>query len=265
VVIPTHELDGMVALVVGAGEGIGRSCALAYARAGADVVVAARRREPLEALAAEVATQTGRTVVPVPTDISDLAACRSLVDRTVDELGSVDAVVNVATTSGGRGQIVDLNLDTYLHAFQLNVLGTLEVSRTAAQHMRDRGGGAIVQISTLGVHARGEAQAAYTSTKAAMISASFTMAKEVGPFGVRVNVVTPGYTTGANLDAMFANIAAATGRDPVVVSERAAQAAALRRHVDPDDIAEAVLFLSSPRSRCITGVELRVDAGQWTG
>jgi NAD(P)-dependent dehydrogenase (short-subunit alcohol dehydrogenase family) len=264
-VVSGGDLEGKVGLVVGAGEGIGRSCALAYARAGADVVVAARRPEPLAALAAEVAAETGRRVVPVPADLGDLASCRDLVARTIAELGGVDAVVNVATASGGRGKVVDLDFDGYLHAFQLNVLGTLEVSRAAARHMGGHGGGAIVQISTLGVHARGESQAAYTSTKAAMLSASFTMAKEVGPAGVRVNVVTPGYTTGANLDAMFAGIAAATGRDPVAVSERAAQAAALRSHVDPDDIAEAVLFLSGPRSRRITGVELRVDAGQWTG
>jgi NAD(P)-dependent dehydrogenase (short-subunit alcohol dehydrogenase family) len=264
-VVSGGELDGRVGLVVGAGDGIGRSCALAYARAGADVVVAARRPEPLAALAADVAQATGRRVVAVPTDIGDLASCRALVERTVGDLGRVDAVVNVATASGGRARVVDLDLDQYLHAFQLNVLGTLEVSRCAARHMGEHGGGTIVQISTLGVHARGEAQAAYTSTKAAMLSASFTMAKEVGPTGVRVNIVTPGYTTGANLDTMFAGIATATGRDPVAVSERAARAAALRRHVDPDDIAEAVLFLSGPRSRCITGVELRVDAGQWVG
>jgi 3-oxoacyl-[acyl-carrier protein] reductase len=264
-VVSGGELAGRVGLVVGAGEGIGRSCALAYARAGADVVVAARRAEPLAALAADVASETGQRVVAVPTDISDLASCRALVEQTVAELGGVDAVVNVATTSGGRARVVDLDLDQYLRAFQLNVLGTLEVSRQAAVHMGEHGGGAIVQISTLGVHARGEAQAAYTSTKAAMLSASFTMAKEVGPMGVRVNIVTPGYTTGANLDTMFAGIAAATGRDPVAVSERAAQGAALRRHVDPDDIADAVLFLSSPRARNITGVELRVDAGQWVG
>jgi NAD(P)-dependent dehydrogenase (short-subunit alcohol dehydrogenase family) len=258
-------MAGRVALVVGAGDGIGRACARAFANAGADVVVAARRPEPLAALARAVSTASGRRVVALACDIADLDAARTLVEDTIGQLGRVDAVVNVATSSGGRAEVLDIDPAAYRRAFELNVLGTLEVSRTAARHMGEHGGGSIVQISTLGVHARGEQQAVYTSTKAAMLSASFTMAKEVGPRGVRVNVVTPGYTTGANLDRMFATIAEHTGHDAAATSARAASRAALRRHVDPDDIAEAVLFLSSRRARNITGVELRVDAGQWVG
>jgi len=261
----TSELHDHVALVVGAGSGIGLACALAFARAGADVVVAARRRQPVEDLARTVQQATGRRALPMVCDIADVAAARNLVDRTVGELARLDAVVNVATASGGRADVVDLDFDSYRQAFEVNVLGTLEVSRAAARYMGGRGGGSIVQISTLGVHARGEQQSIYTSTKAALVSASFTMAKEVGRQGVRVNIVTPGYTTGPNLDRMFAQIADRTGRDSASVSARAASAAALRRHVDPEDIAEAVLFLSSARARNITGVELRVDAGQWTG
>ena len=261
----TTEMQDHVALVVGAGSGIGLACALAFAHAGADVVVAARRRQPVEDLARAVHQATGRRVVPIVCDIADVAAARNLVDRTVGELARLDAVVNVATASGGRADVVDLDFDGYRQAFEVNVLGTLEVSRVAARHMGLNGGGSIVQISTLGVHARGEQQSIYTSTKAALVSASFTMAKEVGRHGVRVNIVTPGFTTGANLDRMFSQIADRTGRDVESVSARAASTAALRRHVDPDDIAEAVLFLSSARARNVTGVELRVDAGQWTG
>jgi NAD(P)-dependent dehydrogenase (short-subunit alcohol dehydrogenase family) len=128
--------------------------------------------------------------------------------------------------------------------------------------MKDRGGGAIVQISTFGTHAAQPKQATYTATKLAMVQASRTMAKELGPAGIRVNVVTPGYTTGPPLDAMFAGIAARTGRPVDEVSAGAASTASLRTHVDPEDIAEAVLFLASPRGRRITGVELPVTAGQ---
>jgi NAD(P)-dependent dehydrogenase (short-subunit alcohol dehydrogenase family) len=98
-----------------------------------------------------------------------------------------------------------------------------------------------------------------------MMVASFTMARELGRYGIRVNIVTPGYTTGDSLDQMFRNIAERTGATPEEVSARAASGSALRRHVDPDDIAEAVAFLASPRARNITGVDLRVDAGQWVG
>jgi NAD(P)-dependent dehydrogenase (short-subunit alcohol dehydrogenase family) len=258
-------LDGKVAIVVGAGAGIGRSSALALARDGADVVLAARRPEPLQRLAGEVEAAHGHRALAVPTDISDLAQCAALVDRTVAELGRVDVVVTVATTSGAHATVEELDFADYRRAFELNVLGVLEVSRLAAKHMRAVGGGSIVQISSLAATSMLLKQTAYSSTKRAMMVASFTMAKELGPDGIRVNIVTPGFTTGDDLDALFASIAERTGKDADAVSEQVAKSAALRRHVDPEDIAEAVAFLAGPRSRNITGVEIKVDAGQLVG
>ena len=98
-----------------------------------------------------------------------------------------------------------------------------------------------------------------------MMVSSFTMAKEFGRDNIRVNIVSPGYTTGDDLDAMWAGIAAKTGESAEAVSAKAAKGAALRRHVDPEDIAEAVAFLASPQGRNITGNEIRVDAGQVIG
>jgi 3-oxoacyl-[acyl-carrier protein] reductase len=256
------ELGGRIALVVGAGPGIGRACALAFARAGADVVVAARRPEPLAVLADEVAGMTGWRVVPLTVDLADVGSCRALVAEAVAHFGGLDIVVNVATDGGGRASVEDADWDGWRRAFEVNVLGTLEVSRCAARSMRERGGGAIVQISTFGTHATPPKQASYTATKLAMVQASRTMAKELGPDNIRVNVVTPGYTTGPPLDAMWAGIAARSGLTVAEVSARAAATASLRTHVDPEDIAEAVLFLASPRGRRITGVELPVTAGQ---
>lgn len=257
-----QELSGTVALVVGAGPGVGRACALAYAEAGADVVVAARRAEPLAALAAEVATATGRRVEPVVVDLADAASCVALVDAAVERMGGVDHLVTVATAGGGQIAVDDADWSAWRHAFEVNVIGTLEVSRAAARSMAARGGGSIALVGTFGTHALPPRQAAYTATKEAAASAARTLAKELGRANVRVNVVTPGYITGDNLDTLFAGVAAHTGESPEAVSERFARPAALRRHVDPEDIAEAVLFLSSPRARNITGVEIPVTAGQ---
>jgi NAD(P)-dependent dehydrogenase (short-subunit alcohol dehydrogenase family) len=263
--LPPEELHGQVAVITGAGEGIGRSCALALAAAGADVVLAARRAAWLETLAAEVSSTTGRRALAVPTDIAEPAQCQRLIDTAVAELGRVDIVVNVATLSGQHAPVLEADWDRWRAAFEVNVVGTLEVSRAAARHMVTQGGGSIVQISTLGVQTMQSGQGSYTATKSAMMVASYTMARELGPQNVRVNVVTPGYTTGDDLDRLFATIAERTGRDPVEVSRRAASTAALRRHVDPEDLAQAVLFLASPRARNITGVELHVNAGQSIG
>lgn len=257
-----RDLTGKVALVVGAGPGVGRACALAFARDGADVVVSARRPEPLAELAAEVVELTGRRVEPVAADLSDDDSLVALVDEAVARLGGVDVLVTVATAGGGQIPIDDADWDLWRTAFQVNVVGTMEVSRRAARSMAERGGGAIVHVSTFGTHSLPARQAAYTATKQAAMTASKTLAKELGPQGTRVNVVTPGYITGEPLDQLFQGVSDRTGESVEQVSARMAKTAALRRHVDPEDIAEAVLFLCSERGRGITGVEVPVTAGQ---
>lgn len=256
------ELDGQVALVAGAGPGIGRSCALAFATAGASVVVAGRRAEPLRALADEVAQRTGRPVEPVVADLADAASCAALTDAAIARFGGIDSLVTVATASARHVPVDETDWDEWRHVFEVNVIGTLELSRLAARSMAGRGGGAVVHIGTFGTRSLPVRQGAYTALKTAAASAAKTLAKELGPDGIRVNVVSPGYTTGPSLDAFFAATAERQGETADAVSARLASTAALRRHVDPDDVAEAVLFLCSPRATAITGIELPVTAGQ---
>ena len=263
--VSDRSLTGKVAIITGAGPGVGRSCALAMAADGADLALAARRVEPLEELAAEVAQATGQRVLAVPTDIAHHDSAAALADAAAAELGRVDAVVNVATAGGARAAVADIDWGDYRYSFELNVIGTLEVSRRAAEHMKAVGGGSIVQIGTLSTHSVPEKMAIYTSTKSALQTASMVMARELGHHNIRVNIVTPGYITGDNLDRLWDNIAKQTNKTAQQVSDQAARAAALNRHVDPEDIAEAVLFLASERSRGLTGQEIRVDAGQVIG
>lgn len=257
-------LDRRTAIVAGAGPGIGRACAVALRRAGADVVLAARDGDRLDALATELGAEPGGRVVPLVLDVGDLASCRDLVEQVRARLGRIDVLVNVATYGGDQAAIDEAEADweTWRRAFEVNVIGTLELSRLAARAMRESGGGSIIQIGTLGTHGLPAGRARYTATKQAMVTASLTMAKELGPTGVRVNVVTPGFTTGPPLDAMMASIAARTGEGADDVSRRLAAGAALRRHVEPADIADAVVFLAGPGARNITGVELPVTAGR---
>ncbi len=188
--------------------------------------------------------------------------------------GRIDVLVNVATAGGALQRVDEVDgvagideLDTagwasWRRAFEVNVVGTLELSRLAARAMRDVGGGSIVQIGTLGTHSLPPGRARYTSTKQAMVAASRTLAKEVGPWNVRVNVVTPGYVTGPPLDALVRDVADRTGETVEDTSLRLTRGAALRRHVDPDDVAQAVLFLAGPGARNVTGIELPVTAGR---
>jgi NAD(P)-dependent dehydrogenase (short-subunit alcohol dehydrogenase family) len=264
------SLDGQVAIVAGAGPGIGRACATALRREGADVVVAARDAGRLEAMAFEMTAigpsgpgpGPGSHVLPIAFDFADLDSCRALVDETMEHLGRVDILVNVATVGGETGAVADGDWGSWRRAFEVNVIGTMELSRLAAHAMGPNPGGSITQVGTIGTRALPAGRARYTATKSAMVTASLTMAKELGRAHVRVNIVTPGFVTGAPLDAMMDAIAARSGESVGEVSARIAAGAALRRHVDPADVAEAVVFLAGPGARNITGIELPVTAGR---
>lgn len=254
--------EGRVALIAGVGDGIGRACALALAADGLDLVLGARDPLRIERIADEVRS-LGRRAVAVQADITDPGSVQGLVDAGPESFGRLDAVVNVAARSGTPTPVEHLDRDDVLRSFEVNVLGTLEVSRLAIPHLRAAGGGAVVQISALSAHTRLRGLADYTSTKAAMVTASLTLAREVGRDGIRVNVVVPGYTTGEGLDRYLDSIAARRGLTRSEVDREILRTSALRRFPTPSDIAEAVLFLATDRSRSITGQQLHVNAGEW--
>jgi NAD(P)-dependent dehydrogenase (short-subunit alcohol dehydrogenase family) len=256
-----RSLQGKVGIVTGAGAGIGRATALAFAQDGADVVVAARRAEPLEAMARELAEETGRRILAIPCDITDLDACTALIERTVSELGRVDVVVNVATSTFPRQSVVDFDWSSYAQSVQLNVVGTMKICGEAAKKMLETGGGSIINIGTLSTTSLITKNSEYSSTKSAMIAMSKTMAREMGRKNVRVNIVTPGFTTGEPLVALFEKMGEGVGKTGEEMSRQIASTTELKRHVDPEDIAEACLYLGSDRARNVTGVELHVTAG----
>lgn len=256
----TGDLAGKVAVIAGAGAGIGLSSALALARAGADLALGARRPGPLGELAEQVAAATGRTVIAVPTDIADGDACRALVDTAAERLGRVDVVVNVATYNA-PGTMEEVGREEFRRAFDINVLGVLEVSRAALPHMRKVGGGSIVQISSEAPRQKLPHMGTYSSMKSAMEIVSATMAREVGRDNIRVNTVVAGFTDNEKLAEYIDEIAARRGVEPESVRRDMASTAALKRITRPEDIAEAVLFLASPRSRGITGTLTKVTSG----
>ncbi len=260
------DFTGKVALIGGAGPAIGASCARMFAEAGADVVLAARSADRLETMARELAEATGRRVIGIATDMGNVDECTALVDETVQKLGRIDAVVNIATAHAPHRLVSELSWDDYQLSVSVNIVGTMEITRRAAHHMAEQeSGGSIVQISTLNTHSLQKNMSAYSSTKLAMVTMSKVLAKEMGPKGVRVNIVTPGYTETDGLLRYFAEVAERTGSDVETVSANAARASPLRRHVQPDDIAAAVVFLSSELARNITGHEIPVDAGAILG
>jgi NAD(P)-dependent dehydrogenase (short-subunit alcohol dehydrogenase family) len=251
-----------VAVVAGVGPGIGRSTALGLAAQGYDVAVAARRTEYLDTVVAELVALGARGLA-VPTDMGDLEQSRALAEQVATHFGRIDVVVGSAAKGGPNHTIMNADLRDWQEAWQVNVLGQLELARTAIPHLRAVGGGAIVMVSTLAVRAINAGQGAYAATKSALTVAAQTLAKEVGPDGIRVNIVVPGFVPGPNTDTMFARLAERRGTTAAAVMEQMAAETALNRLPTPDDIADAIVFLASDRSRSITGQTLDVNAGRW--
>ncbi len=247
-ILERFRLDGKVAIVTGAGRGIGRATALALAEAGADVALAARRADTLEEVAS-AARSLGRRALVVPTDVNDPAALDRLVGETVSELGGIDVLVNNA---GGTPPTIALGLTDaeFEAAYHFNVTSALHLSRACAPRMR-RGGGSIVNISSAMSHVVDSGFVAYGAAKAALNHMTRLLAIEWAPH-VRVNAVAAGATLTDALE--------------IVASMESLKAAMVERTPmgrlgDPSDIAAAVLYLASGASGWVTGKILEVDGG----
>jgi NAD(P)-dependent dehydrogenase (short-subunit alcohol dehydrogenase family) len=254
-------LAGRVAIVSGIGPGLGREVARALAREGADLALAARRAASLSELAAELRA-AGRRVLEVPTDITRPEDCARLVARTRTELGGIDVLVNNAFDMGAMKPLADADAEDLLRPLRVNLLGTLQLTREVVPVLREQRRGSIVMINSMVVREVLPNMGPYALSKAALLTAAQGLARELGPDGIRVNSVLPGYIWGPNLQAYFAHQAAQRGVDPQQIYEETAVHTALRRLPTPGEIADAVLFLASDLSRAITGQSLDVNGGQ---
>jgi 7-alpha-hydroxysteroid dehydrogenase len=248
-------LTDQVAIITGAGRGIGAAIATTFAEAGADVVIVSRTAEQLDEVADGVRAH-GRSVLAIPGDVNDLEFLASVVARTVDELGRLDILVNNAGGSPTKGTL-DTEVAEVESSFHFNVSVPLELSRLVAPHMLGgrggHGGGAIVNIgSVAGKHAN-RATLTHSLTKAAIAQLTRLTAADFSP-RIRVNAVLPGAIETAALLRWLDS----KGDDARTAMEANTP---MRRNGTPEDIAAAVLFLASPAASWITGKLLEVDGG----
>ncbi len=245
------SLAGRVAIVTGGGTGIGRGAALVLAEHGADVVLAARRQEPLHAAAAEIHA-LGRRAMAVPTDVTRPEQCQQLVDITIQEMGRVDILVNNAGGAQTKS-IMKWDEDDWDHVLALNLGSVWFVSRAAARPMVEQGKGAIVNISS-GASLLAMPQAApYGAAKAAVNNLTGSMAAAWTGKGVRVNSIAVGAVRAASL----LDDAERYGLDPEEIGKTNASG----RLGEPEEIGYGVLFFASDASSFCSGQTLYMHGG----
>ena len=254
-------LAGRVGIVSGIGPGLGRAIALALAREGADVVLAARTAPALEDVAAEVRA-AGRRALAVPTDVTRPEQCRQLAEAAHATFGRIDVLVNNAFRSGPYDPVEHASLEDWRKVFDVNLFGTLALCQAVIPFMKARGG-SIVMINSMSMRVIEPRFGGYAASKGALLTAAQTMAKELGASGIRVNSVVPGYIWGPALERYFADLARQRGTTPEAVYAEVASRTALGRIPTSEDVAAAVVFFASDLSRAVTGQALDVNAGHY--
>lgn len=246
------DLTGRCAFVTGASRGIGRVIAVALADAGADVALVARSADGLAETASAVET-VGRKACVLPTDVTSYDAVADAAAAAVDQLGSIDIIVNNAGGSNFMVPFRDLRLTGWDKLLQLNLSSAVYVCHAFAGHLLDRGRGSVINVASVAGVSGAPLMSPYGASKAGLISLTKTLAVEWGSAGVRVNALCPGWTATELNRTLW--------EDPLVGPATVA-GSALKRWASAEEMAGPAVFLASDASSFMTGQTLIVDGGQ---
>ncbi|MFE0426733.1 SDR family oxidoreductase [Streptomyces sp. NPDC058953] len=255
-------LQERTVVVSGVGPGLGHRIAAAVVREGGRAVLGARTADRLAASAAEIDPEGSRTA-HLRTDITDEDQCAALAALAVERFGRIDAVVHVAAWDSYFGGVADADFDSWRRMLDINLLGTLRMTRACLPALRKRGGSVVVIGTQSAVAAPSQVrQTAYAASKGALTSAVYSMARELGPDRIRVNTVLPGWMWGPPVEAYVRFTAETEGVPEADVLGRLTERMALPDLATDGDVADAAVFLASDRARAITGQSLLVNAGE---
>jgi len=242
-------LQGKVALVTGGSRGLGRVDALALAKEGADVVVADIVMEGAEKTSQEIQAM-GRRSFAIKMDVTKKDEVKEGVARIKKEQGSIDILVNSAATLDHLGQILEQKDELWERDLRVNLTGTYNCSRAVWPYMKEKGWGRIINMASVAGTLGGFGQASYSTTKAGIIGFTKTLALEGARYGINCNVVCPGIIESESFRII-----------PPAMRERLAKRTAFRKAGEPEDVANAIVFLASDKAKYITGIVLNVSGG----
>jgi 3-oxoacyl-[acyl-carrier protein] reductase len=250
------DLDGKVAIVGGASQGIGYGIARALAREGAAVAITARREGDLQAAAERLRTETGANVLPIQADCRRCDDCVRVAEVARRELGGIDILVN---NDGAPpiGPVLSFDDTAWAKAVEQNLMYVVRMAREAVPSMKERGGGSILNITAISAIQPIPGFALSVATWSGVIGYAKTLSLEVASFGINVNTICPGYIETTRLQKVFA--AGSEGAD--VVKARLTDEIPMKRIGTIDDIASLAALLVSPKGRYVTGTAIQVDGG----
>ena len=239
-----------VALITGASRGIGQAVAIGLAQAGADVVIASRKLPDLEKVAEEI-KKTGRKCLPVAAHVGKMEEISNLMKKVLEEFGKIDILVNNAATNPTMASAMDVDERAWDSIMNLNLKGLFFLSQAVAKVMKEKGGGKIINVSSIG-GITPDLLPVYCISKAAVIMATKVMAQQWAPYNIRVNAIAPGLTKTRFSEALWKNpdiLKMAMSRTP------------LARPADPEEMVGAIIYLVSDASSYVTGQVIAIDGG----
>jgi NAD(P)-dependent dehydrogenase (short-subunit alcohol dehydrogenase family) len=255
-------LEGRVVAVSGVGPGLGWRIAEAASLAGADVVLGARTESYLEEVATALRDKGGRVAIS-RCDVTRDEDCAALVATAEDEFGGLDSIVCNAAAHAPHGMTLENgDLDDWRPVFEVNVFGSLRTVKAAIPALKRRGGGTVVFVGSQIVRRVFAGRGPYASSKAALLTASHVLARELGPYRIRVNTVVPGRMWGPPLQKGLGRLAEERGTTYDEQLERMIKDCSLPALATDEECARAVIFLASDLSAAMTGQAIDTNAGE---
>jgi len=251
-----------VAIVAAASSGLGKATALELAAEGARVVINARNEEQLQNAANEIRSTTGSDVLAIPGDVTNEADVNRLISETKNRFGSIDILV---ANAGGppAGFFDDFDAQHFRNAVELNLISTINLCRLAVPHMRERGWGRIIAITSIAAKQPVENLILSNTARAGVLGFLKSLSQQIAADGITVNTVCPGYHLTERLKSLSTSIAQKEGVNVEEVYARWAASTPMKRIGDPREFGAVVAFLCSERASYLTGTVIQIDGGAY--